>query len=202
MKRTSVILWTGLVLLVAAFIALFVFRASEPRVQEAGNSKSGSSAESAPANPSGQAAAGRNKLVVQYASPPPVIAPPRRAPTPIPVQAVVTREDKPYKPKFFSGQSERLRVSHNRSVPVQLSWPDDTTHQDVFVQAVQGGKIDNGANYKRFALGTDKTISFTFTPDAGPGAYDIVLRRGTVEEDLRFWVPTSHPSSDPITVSE
>jgi hypothetical protein len=139
-------------------------------------------------------------LKVKYASPPPKIAPVAADPTPIPVQAVVTRKDKPYTPNFYAGQSERLAVQSNEQVPIELSWPGDTTHSDVFVQAVHGGKIDGTGNSRRFSLAESKTVSFTFTPDAGPGSYELVLRRGTVEEALRFWVSTGNPKADPPTI--
>ena len=122
-------------------------------------------------------------------------------PTAVPVQAVVTRNEKAYQPKFYAGRSERLAVHPNEAVPIKLSWSDDNIHEDVFVQAVHGGKIDNAGNNKRFALTGNKTISFTFTADAGPGTYEIVLRRGTDEEALSFWVPTANRENDPPTVN-
>jgi hypothetical protein len=139
-------------------------------------------------------------LKVQYASPPPKIAPEIPAPTPVPVHAVVRRNDKTYSPKFYAGHSERLAAALNERVPIQLSWPDETTHSDVFVQAVHGGKIDGAGNSKRFSLKETKTVSFTFTPDAGPGSYEIVMRRGTTEEALSFWVSTGNPHADPPAV--
>jgi hypothetical protein len=140
-------------------------------------------------------------LKVQYASPAPKIAPLLLGPASVPVQAIVTRGGgKTYAPKFYSGRSERMAVKHGQAVPIRLSWPGDTAHQGVFVQAVDGGKIDGQSNHKSFALGPDKAVSFSFTPDSGPGRYEIVLRRGTTEEVLSFWVHTSNPT-DPPAVS-
>src|SRR5207248_6275541 len=64
-------------------------------------------------------------LKVKYASPAPNIAPIQPDPTPVPVEAVVTRGDKTYQPKFYSGHSERLAVALNQAVPIKLSWPGD-----------------------------------------------------------------------------
>lgn len=90
-----------------------------------------------------------------------------------------------------------MAVALNETVPIKLSWPSDTTNSGVFVQAVHGGKIDGGGNSKTFTFSGDKTVSFGFTPDAGPGAYEIVLRRGTTEEAISFWVPTGNPTDPP-----
>ncbi len=121
-------------------------------------------------------------------------------PTPVPGQASVKLGEKSLSPKNNAGHFERIAVKLNQSVPIQLSWPEDNTHEDVFVQAVHGGKIDNSGNSKRFSLTGDKTISFVFTPDSGTGSYEIVLRRGTIEEALQFWVPTGNPKADPPTL--
>lgn len=136
-------------------------------------------------------------LEIQYASPAPRIAPLLRDPKPADAQVTITRGERSYSPKFYSGHSERLAAKLNDTVPIQISWPEDTIHSDVFVQAVHGGKIDGQLNYKRFPLTDTKTISFTFTPDSGPGSYEIVLRRGTTEEALGFWVPTGGPNDPP-----
>lgn len=118
-------------------------------------------------------------------------------PTPSRAQAVLRHGTKTYQPRFYSGQSERIAVGLNENLPVQISWPNDTEHRDVFVQAVHGGRIDGASNAKRFPLHDSKTISFTFTPDAGTGSYAVVLRRGKDEEALNFWVPTGAPQDVP-----
>jgi hypothetical protein len=92
-----------------------------------------------------------------------------------------------------------MGVALNQTVPVTLSWPGDNEHSGVFIQAVHGGTIDGNRNSKTVMFGPDKTASFTFTPDAGTGTYEIVLRRGTTEEALSFWVPTGNPT-DPPTI--
>lgn len=140
-------------------------------------------------------------LKVKFASPAPKIASALSDPTPVPVEAVVTRGDKTYQPKFYSGHSERLAVALNQTVPIRLSWPGDNLSSGVFVQAIQGGRIDSGGNSKQFALDDTKTIAFTFTPNTGPGMYQVILRRGTVEESLEFWVPTGHPGNEPPTIN-
>jgi hypothetical protein len=142
---------------------------------------------------SGTRAIPSGPLKVEFESPAPRIAAETPAPATAPVQAIVRRGSKTLTPQFYSGQSERITVALNETIPIRLSWPDDTVHPDVFVQAVHGGTIDSSGNNKRFLLTDSKTIAFTFTPNMGPGIYEIVLRRGTVEEDLRFWVPTGDP---------
>ena len=92
-----------------------------------------------------------------------------------------------------------MAVALNQTVPITLSWPGDNEHSGVFIQAVHGGKIDGRGNSKTVMFGSDKTASFKFTADAGAGSYEIVLRRGTVEEALSFWVSTGNPT-DPPTV--
>ena len=139
------------------------------------------------------------ELVVQNASGAPHIAPVIAAPTPVPVQATIIRDEQEYSPKFHGGHSERIAVKLGQTIPIRLSWPNDNEHEGVFVQAVHGGKIDGGSNDKSLPFGPDKTVSFTFTPDSGTGSYEIVLRRGTTEEALSFWVPTGNPGSDPPT---
>nr|MBA3609211.1 hypothetical protein [Chthoniobacterales bacterium] len=193
MKRTSIISWASLVLVTAAVVGLLFLRAGETPVKEAGNSRDNSTSGLSSAPNVGQATAPSKKLVVQYASPPPVIASPQPAPSVAKVQAVITRDEKPYRPQFHSGHSERLRVTMNKTIPIQLSWPEDKTSDGVFVQAIQGGRIDDGGNSKHFALGKDRTVAFNFTPTSGVGAYQVIARRGTLEEALEFWVPTGHP---------
>jgi hypothetical protein len=153
----------------------------------------------AQANAPDTRAAPTGPLDVEYASPAPQIAPPLPEATAAQVQAVVTRDKKSYSPKFYSGRSERMAVGLNQTVPIQLSWPGDNEHAGVFIQAVHGGKIDGKSNNKTVTFGPDKSASFTFTPDAGEGTYEIVLRRGTTEEALSFWVPTGNPT-DPPTI--
>jgi hypothetical protein len=148
-------------------------------------------------SPQDDSSRGSQPRFVDYASPPPSIAPVIAETTPEPAQAKIVRGDATYTPKFYAGHSERLTVAPKQTVPVQLSWPNDTGHKDVFVQAVHGGSIDGGGNAKRFSLAKSKTISFTFAPAADPGLYEILLRRGTTEESLEFWVPTSNPQYDP-----
>jgi hypothetical protein len=136
-------------------------------------------------------------LKVEYASPPPKIAPIIPDPTPVPAQAIVRRGDQDYVPQFHAGHSERIAAKLNQAIPIKVSWPGDVTHSDVFVQAVHGGTIDGQQNHKRFPLNDDKTISFTFTPNLGTGSYEVVLRRGTTEEALGFWVSTGNPTDPP-----
>lgn len=138
---------------------------------------------------------------VQYASAAPRIALPHAEPTPAKGEAYVELNGRSLKPENHAGQFQRVAVRLNQRVPVRLSWPDDTTSPDVFVQAVHGGKIDGAGNNKRFPLGSDKSIAFTFTPDSAEGSYQIVLRRGTTEEALQFWVPTANPKNDPPTLN-
>jgi hypothetical protein len=90
-----------------------------------------------------------------------------------------------------------MAVALNQTVPITVSWPKDTEHSGVFIQAVHGGKIDGSGNSKTVTFGLAKTASFTFTPDSGPGSYEIVLRRGTAEEALSFWVATGNPTDPP-----
>lgn len=139
-------------------------------------------------------------LVVQYPSAAPRVAPLQPEPTPVKGEAFVELDGRSIQPENNAGQFQRVAVGANETVPIRLSWPEDKTHSDVFVQAVHGGKIDGGGNHKRFTLGADKTVSFAFTPDGGPGSYQIALRRGTTEEVLQFWVPTENPSNDPPTI--
>jgi hypothetical protein len=149
--------------------------------------------------PTATQAAPSKPLRLAYASPAPNIAPAISSPPPVPVQATIQGKSSTYSPKFNVGRSERMAVSANQIVPVTLSWPEDKEHSGVFIQAVHGGKIDGRGNSKTVMFGPDRTASFTFTPDAGAGTYEIVLRRGTTEEALSFWVPTGNPT-DPPTV--
>lgn len=192
-RRLSIV--CGAVL--AALLALLVIWWAAPE-RKAGAAKN----RAGPSAPTADEKTGSTptNLVVHYASPPPQIAPLVPDSTPVPVQAVITRGNKPYSPKISPGGSERIRVALNETVPIHLSWPDDTTHDGVFVQAVHGGKIDGGSNSKSFTFNEAKAIDFTFTPDAGSGTYELVLRRGTAEEALRFWVPTENPKADPPSI--
>lgn len=192
MNRRFVVVVCGLILTAGAVLFFSWFFGAQKTAETRSQIESPS-----PATETEKSGGSEPKLIVQYDSPPPHIAPVIPDPTPVPAQAVVKHGDKPYSPKFYSGHSERLAVALNETVPVEISWPEDKTHQDVFVQAVHGGKIDNGGNAKRFSLASSKTIAFTFTPDLGTGTYEIVLRRGTTEEALSFWVPTGDPHDVP-----
>lgn len=192
----------GIVALAAALIIAALAITFWPRHHAASSSSAATTAPTS-ATPAPEVAAAMATptpaLIVEYASPAPSIAPVPATPAPAPVQATVTRDGKAISPKFFAGRSERMAVALNHTVPITLSWPNDTTSGGVFVQAVHGGKIDGHGNSKTFSFSGDKTVSFSFTPDAGTGSYEIVLRRGTTEEALSFWVPTGDPK-DPPTI--
>lgn len=194
MKRTTALLVGAIALLV---IAAFLWQNFSSRQE---TRRAGDRPATASDRPAAAAAGSPPGLVVQYASAPPRIAPPQPEPTPAKGEAIVALNGRAIQPENNGGQFERVAIGMNETVPIRLSWPEDKIHSDVFVQAVHGGKIDGGSNHKRFTLGADKTVSFAFTPDGGPGSYQIALRRGTTEEVLQFWVPTENPSNDPPTI--
>jgi hypothetical protein len=140
--------------------------------------------------------AANGPLKVEYASPAPKIAPVRPDPAPPAGKAALTVGNKAISPANYSGRYERVAVRSGQAVTVQLSWPDDNISAGVYADAIQGGKID-GQKSKSFDFRNGKAIRFVFTPDHEAGRYEVLLRRGTTEEVLQFWVPTNHPEKDP-----
>jgi len=181
--------------------AVLLFRESSPASKRGARLDNSSSiiGRAAKFSESGTVAIPSGPLKVQYASPAPKIAPIIPDPTPAPIQAVVNLGKKAYSPRFYSARSERLAIKAQDSVPIKVSWPEDTTNPGVFVHAIQGGQID-GSSAKSFAFNQDKSIRFTFTAGQEPGLYQVLLRRGTTEEVLEFWVPTNQPKEDPYAL--
>lgn len=135
-------------------------------------------------------------LEVEYASPAPQIAPMQPEATPASAKAQIAVEDKFLSPPNHGGHFERIAVVANQPVNIALSWLDDQMGEGVFVHAIQGGTID-GEQAKSFDFRKERAIRFSFKPGTEPGLYQVLLRRGTTEEVLEFWVPTNRPEKDP-----
>jgi len=115
-------------------------------------------------------------------------------------RAVVTLGAREVEPQRFGTQFEQVGLQPGQEVTVTVSWPADDRSEDVLVHAIDGGRIDGGANAKRFSLLDSKSVGFTYRAGNGPGRYQVLLRRGTTEEALRFWIATPHGRFDPPTL--
>ena len=112
----------------------------------------------------------------------------------------MTVGDKTFTPENFSGHFQMVEVGKYQVIPVEVSWPENNRDTDVLVCAVDGGKIDGGDNGKRFSLQNSKTIRFSFDPNGANGRCQVLLRRGTKEEVLQFWVPTGSVNPNQIVL--
>lgn len=99
-------------------------------------------------------------------------------------------------PPNYGGHYQRVALAPRQEVSIQLSWPEDKVSEGVFVHAIQGGTID-GEHGKGFPLDTNRSVRFAFTPTNESGLFQVLVRRGTAEEVLNFWVPSNRPASDP-----
>jgi hypothetical protein len=105
-----------------------------------------------------------------------------------------------FAPQNFSGRFERVAVAPQQTVPVVVTWPEEPEGREVTVHSIDGGKINNGKNIATLKVDSEHSIKFAFTPNRDPGQYQVVLRRGTEEEALEFWIPTAKPQYDPPTL--
>lgn len=117
-----------------------------------------------------------------------------------PGRAVLEKDGQRVTPARYDTRFERIVVRPHQELIVTMSWPHDTLSEDVLVHAIHGGRIDGGANAKRFALGSDRTVQFTVELGNAPGLYEVLLRRGTKEEVLEFWVPLGVAAIDQAAV--
>ncbi len=108
-------------------------------------------------------------------------------------------EGKTLTPANFSGHFQRILVKPDEKVEVRLTWPANDPHDSVLVQPIHGGTVD-GVISKRFSLRDSKAIRFVFQNSGSPGEYTVRLRRGTTEEALEFWVPTTFAKNEPYAI--
>lgn len=120
-------------------------------------------------------------------------------PEPVPPKGVakVSMGERVITPRNRVAHFERIKVGRVQEIPIEVSWPDDRTSTEVLAHAIHGGSIDRGTNARRIPLTPGEPVKFTFTSGNGVGLYQVLLRRGTQEEVLEFWVPTTHPKNDP-----
>jgi hypothetical protein len=183
----------------AITLALFRKHAESPQIANIAKSATADKQTAAQQSAAGNAV-NASPLKVEYASPAPKIAQLQPDPTPPPGKAEVVVGEKSISPPNYNGSYERVAVQSGARVPVQVSWPNDNISAGVYVDAIQGGKID-GQKSKSFDFRSGNTIHFDFTANQEAGLYQVVLRRGTTEEVLEFWVPTNRPQKDPHTLN-
>jgi hypothetical protein len=116
-------------------------------------------------------------------------------------RALMTLGTREVEPQRFGTRFERLLAQPHQQIPVTMHWPRHDSSEDVLVHAIHGGRIDGGGNAKRFALGADKTVEFVVELGNAPGLYEVLLRRGTYEEVLEFWVPLGVAAIDRVAVN-
>ena len=124
-------------------------------------------------------------------------SPPRPEPEPPAGVARVTLGEREIAPKNRVAHFERIKVTAQQEIPIEVAWPEDKTSTEVLCHAIAGGKIDNGGNALRLPIKQGEPVKFTFKTDHEAGLYQVVLRRGIQEEVMEFWVPTTHPENDP-----
>ena len=115
--------------------------------------------------------------------------------------AKVTLDGREITPPNHVAHFERIKVAPLQDIPIEVAWPADRTSTEVLAHAIQGGTIDRAGNSRRLPLTAGVPVKFTFTAGHEAGLYEILLRRGTQEEVLEFWVPTSHPENDPPSLN-
>lgn len=95
-----------------------------------------------------------------------------------------------------SGRFQKVEVKPYEEVPITVSWPTDDRSKGVAVYPIHGGTIDGGSR-KDFSLTDSKQISFVFRNSGSPGLYQVILRRGSTEEVLQFYIPLPKTASAP-----
>ena len=124
-------------------------------------------------------------------------SPPLPEPEPPAGVAKVTLGERSLTPKNTAAHFQRIKVQAEEEIPIEVSWPDDKTSTEVLCHAIAGGTIDRGGNAVRLPIKPGEPVKFTFKTDHEAGLYQVLLRRGTQEEVLEFWVPTQAPGNDP-----
>jgi hypothetical protein len=112
---------------------------------------------------------------------------------PYPGQATVQVASGTSSPTNFAGRFEKIATEPYQTVTVAVTWPQDDPNAGVLVYAIHGGWID-GAGQRYFSFETSKTIQFDFKNSGSPGTYQVILRRGTTEEVLQFYIPRDSAS--------
>lgn len=115
--------------------------------------------------------------------------------------AKVTLGGKELTPPNHVAHFERIKVAPLQDISVEVVWPADRTSTEVLAHAIDGGTIDRAGNNRLLPLKPGEPVRFTFNAGRGAGLYQVLLRRGTQEEVLEFWVPSPHPENDPPTLN-
>ena len=92
----------------------------------------------------------------------------------------------------------RLLAPAAKAIPVELTFKADggDPGPSVLLLAPQGGTFGRGKTTLNLPVPPDRTLRFEFTPNQEAGLYEVVLRRGSQEEILQFWVPTGRDELD------
>lgn len=94
------------------------------------------------------------------------------------------------------GSFDRVGLRHDQMVDIAVQYPATSAGETISVDALDGGQII--AAGKHLTIGTDGTIHFKFRAGHQPGNYQIVLREGTKEVGLQFWVrDDDQPKNNP-----
>jgi hypothetical protein len=98
-----------------------------------------------------------------------------------------------------SGEFERVTLSANKQVAVNLQIPEAIPGQTIFISAFNGGRLlraDDGP--LAFTVTTERLeLPLLFTPTLGNGSYTIDVRHAGAPLTLHFWVGTESPPGQP-----
>lgn len=98
------------------------------------------------------------------------------------------------------GNFDRVGLRHDQTVDIGIQYSTAAAGQAIAIEALDGGRVNAAA--KNSIVAPDGTIHFKFRAGHEPGLYQIVLRSGSQELGLHFWVlDDEHPKNNPAVVN-
>ena len=94
-------------------------------------------------------------------------------------------------PKNIFGVFERLDVGAAETLGIRVRWPRPIMGGHVAAEVNAAGYLDGRETSRLMKLDANGAIAFEYTASDYPGPCQVVLRAGSDETRLNFWVPPS-----------
>ncbi len=88
----------------------------------------------------------------------------------------------------IAGEFPRVQVKPKETIPVRVTFPGGDPGDFVMIEAKDGGHLENRKIVKPTALDAKRGVDFEFTTNQEEGVYRVLVRRGSDQRLLDFWV--------------
>jgi hypothetical protein len=91
------------------------------------------------------------------------------------------------------GQFPPLYVGPQTKTPVTAYFPESSPGDHIFLQMLDGGKINDRLYAKEAVLDQQRLLTFDFTTSSNPGRFRVLMRKGGEIKTVDFWVGPDIP---------